>query len=269
MKKNFILILFLFLMKISLPSHASAENILLYFPPDWQEHAIDAKQIADNLSKNSNLTILPLIAKSYPQIFEAFSEKKPVLVYVGSFMQAIFYENKLSFPIAQGINGREFYTSVMLVQANENDDAVAIIKKAGTNIAYSKGASSGESGAKAASNGSAKIEVISHTAAANAVKVGKAKAAFVKDWWWEDNKSKYPTLKKLEYPGVSDKKNADNILSANMYVSSEDIGKISAALNKTKNYFKVSEFRKFDARLLNDTIILMEIGKIDLKKYKW
>ncbi|MBI5206538.1 MAG: PhnD/SsuA/transferrin family substrate-binding protein [Candidatus Firestonebacteria bacterium] len=269
MRKMFLFLLLFAFINMFSPSNAFSEKIILYFPPDWQEHANNAKQITDNLSKNSGLNIQPLIAKSYHQIFDAFSEKNPVLVYIGSFVQAILYERKLSFPIAQGINGREFYTSVMLVQKQESNDAVAIVKNAGVNIAYTKSASSGESGAKAASYGKANIGVISNTAAANAVKVGKAKAAFVKNWWWEDNKNQYPTLKKLDYPGVSDKKNPDNILSANMHVSFEDIGKISSALNKCRDYFKVDEFQKFDARFLTDTLTLMEKAKIDLVNYKW
>lgn len=125
-------------------------------------------------------------------------------------------------PIAQAESRRRFYTSVLIVPAAASDDPVAAVQEAGTAISYVQGASSGESGARAASAGAASVRTNNHEASVNAVKVGRAKAAFVKNWWWEDNKDRFPGMKKLEYPGVSDHQNPDYVLSVNRAVPPED-----------------------------------------------
>ncbi|MEW6088016.1 MAG: PhnD/SsuA/transferrin family substrate-binding protein [bacterium] len=263
------IILFLIIINICFPVAASAEKITIYFPPDWQEKANDAKIIAEKLSENSGLDIKPLIAKSYHQILDAFMEHTPALVYIGSFVQSVLYSRNLSLPLAQGINGKELYTGVLITPASAGNDPVLIVKNAGANIAYAKSTSSGETAAKAASNGIAEIAVISQTAAANAVKVGKAKAAFVKNLWWEDNKNKYSGLKSFNYPRISDIKHPDYIVSANRHLNPKDLEKIMTALKNCKEYFKVNEFKKFDPELLEGTLQLMKKAKIDIENYKW
>lgn len=252
-----------------LPVVALAGDIALFFPPEWQKKPLKAKAIAETLARNSGLDIHPRIAKSYPQILEAFAQGKAVLAYVGSFVQGILYARGLSTLIAQAIDGTEFYTSVLIVPHDAGDDPVAIVKAAGTAVAYALSASSGESGAKAATGGKAAIRTQNHFAAANLIKIGKAKAAFVKNWWWETNKDKYPELKQLDYPGVSDHRHPGNVLSANKSVSLADIDSIKLALQKSTEVFEVTSFSPFDPAVLKPTLDLMKKGGIDPMNYSW
>ncbi|HMK64176.1 MAG TPA: PhnD/SsuA/transferrin family substrate-binding protein, partial [Thermodesulfobacteriota bacterium] len=224
------------------PMAVSAAGLLLYYPPEWSNQAPKAKAIAEALSKESGLEIQPRIAQSYPEMITAFSKKEPVLVYVGSFAQTLLYARGLSTPMLQAVDGKEFYTSIMIAPGAAGSDPVAIAKAAGEAVSYSKGASSGESGAKAATEGRAGIATNNHQAAVNAVKAGKAKCAFVKNWWWEDNKGKFEGMKSFEYPGVSDHKNPDNILSANKSVSDKDVAKIKESVLKMAGVFSVKSF---------------------------
>ena len=251
------------------PIVAAKNNITLYYPPAWKSKASLAKAISKALSKDSGLNIRPRIAKSYPQILEAFIQTKPVLVYVGSFVQAVLYARGLSTPIAQSINGSEFYNSVLIAPKNAGNDPVEVVADAGHAISYTKGSSSGESGAKAASNGKATIGTNSHYAAVNLVKIGKAKAAFVKNLWWQANKGKYSNMKQIHYPGVSDHRHPDYVLSANKATSSKDIIKITHAMKKNGAVLNAKSVVTFEPKLLKPTLDLMKKGKIDPKIYSW
>ena len=90
----------------------------------------------------------------------------------------------------QSVNHEKIHSLAQNAQININ--SAEILAKFPEKIAFAKGASSGESSAKAATSGKASIPVANHGAASNAVKAGKAKAAVVKNWWWESNKKKFP-----------------------------------------------------------------------------
>jgi hypothetical protein len=250
------------------PVLVTAANTLLYYPPEWTDKAPQAKAIAEALSQGSGMVIQPRIAHSYPEIVETFAKNQPLLIYVGSFLQALLHARGL-VPIVQAIDGKEFYTSILIAPSSAGTDPVAIVKNAGSLVSYSKGTSSGESGAKAATGGEAAIATNNHGAAVSAVKLEKAKCAFVKNWWWEGNKAKYEGMNKFDYPGVSDHKNPDNVLSANRLVSSGDIGKLKAAAMKNPEVFQVKTFNEFAPALLAPSLHLMRMGKIDPKTYTW
>lgn len=251
------------------PVLASAAGIVLYFPPEWADRPPQAKAIAEALAKEGGLDIQPRIAQSYPELVAAFPQKEPVLVYVGSFVQALLYARALSSPLMHAIDGKQFYTSILIAPTSSGTDPVAIVKDAGAAVSYSKGTSSGESGAKATTGGKAEIAANNHQAAINAVKAGRAKCAFVKNWWWEGNKGKIDGMNRLEYPGVSDLKHPDNVLSANRAVSPKDISKIKESVVKLSTVFGVQSFSEFDPALLEPTLSLMKKGKIDPQTYTW
>ncbi len=251
------------------PLRIWAADILLYFPPEWKGKGPQAKAIAEALGKGSGQAIEPRIVNSYPQIVQDFARNQPMLVYVGSFAQALLYERGLSAPIVQGVDGKEFYTSILVAPAAAGEDPSAIVAAAGDKVAYTKGASSGESGAKAATAGKAAIATTSHQLAVNAVETGTAKCAFVKNFWWDANKGKFVTLKSFEYPGVSEYKHADNVISANKAVTPEQVAKIKAAAMNLAEVFGVQSFREFDAASLKPTLELMQKAKIDPKTYSW
>lgn len=252
-----------------LPALVFASNIVLYFPPAWKNNPAQAKVIADALGKDSGLSVRPHIAKSYSQILAVFLQDQPVLVYVGSFVQAVLYARGLSTHIAQAINGKEFYTSVLIAPRAAGDDPLVIVTDAGTAIAYTKAASSGESGAQAATEGKAAIGTFSHRAAVNLVKIGKAKAAFVKNWWWQANHSKYPDMQQLNYPGVTDHQHADYVLSANKAVTTPEIAKLKQAIYNNADVFAAEAFMEFNPAALKPTLDLMKKGQINPKTYSW
>lgn len=255
---------------VFLPVLVFASDITLYYPPSWKHNTSQTKAISTALTRDSGLDIRPRITRSYPDILTAFKQNKPVIIYVGSFVQAVLYERGISTPIAQAITGTEFYTSVLIAPLlKARDDPIAIVEDAGVAMAYTKGASSGASGAKAATNGHAVIGTHNHRAAVNLVKAGKAKAAFVKNWWWEAHKSKYSGMKRLDYPGVSDYRHADYILSVNKAVSSENIAKITQAIQVNGIVFHAVSMESFDPLLLKPTLDLMKKGGIDPKTYAW
>jgi ABC-type phosphate/phosphonate transport system substrate-binding protein len=262
------LILF-YIFCLLLPAVAAAADITLYFPPNWKDDAPKAKGIAEAMSRVSGLTIQPRIANSYPEIIEAFAKGQPVLTYAGSFVQAVLHGQGLSSPLLQGVDGRESYTGVFIAPKSSGSDPVKIVKEAGEEIAFSKAASSGESAAMAATGGKAAIPTNSHAAAVNAVKVNKAKGAFVKDWWWEDNKAKYEDMAKFDYPEVSSYKNPDNILSASKSIPTMDMNQIKNAALKNAAAFGVKEFREVSASQLEPSLALMNKGKINPATYKW
>ncbi len=252
-----------------MPILASAADITLLFPPGWKADNAKALAISEALTKTSGLTIRPRIAKTYPTILKEFDTDKPTLVYVGSFVQAVLHARGLSQPLLQGINGKEFYTSVLIAPKSAGSDPEAIVAAAGAAVAYTKGASSGESGAKAATKGKASIATNNHGASLNAVKAGTAKCAFVKIWWWEANKAKYPDMTMYEYPLVSFFPNPDNVLSANKAVTQEEVAKIKAAAKNHSELFGVKSFNDFNPYLLTPSLQLMKLGKMDPKTYAW
>jgi ABC-type phosphate/phosphonate transport system substrate-binding protein len=251
------------------PTLVFASQVTLFFAPSWSAKAEQAKEIADALTKDSGVTVQPRIAKSYNQIMTAFSTNRPVAVYVGSFAQAILIARGYSVPLVQGINGQEFYSAVLVTPKGAGSDPVKVVQACGDSVAYTIGASSGETGAKAATAGRAAIGTNNHGAAVNAVKAGKAKCAFVKSWWWEGNKGNYPEMQKLDYPGISDQKNPDNILSTNKGVPAGEREKLKAAAIKNAKVFGVKKFDSFDQDLLRPSLALMQKGKIDPNTYSW
>ncbi|MEJ1357503.1 MAG: hypothetical protein RPU64_03900 [Candidatus Sedimenticola sp. (ex Thyasira tokunagai)] len=245
----------------------ATDTIDLWFAPAWKAKAIKAKAITNELSHKSGLKIRPRIANSYPQILETFATGKPALVYVGSFVQAIIHARNLGEGMVQARNGKEFYSGVLVYPKGENPST--ILNNSPTKIAYAVGASSGESSAKAATGGQASIPTKNHGATCGAVKVGKAKAGVVKNWWWASNGKRFPELAMYEIPGVSEIKNPDYVLSASKGVSADVKSKIMEAAKAGAGVFGATEMIDFDSATLEFSLSLMERGKIDPKTYRW
>jgi len=253
---------------LSVGSTFAADSLTCWFPPGWKSKAIQAKAITKALSENSGLAIRPRIAKSYPEVLAAFAKDEPNLVYVGSFVQAIIAARKLGTPLAQNVNGKEMYSGILIYPAGQ--DPLAILKNSPAEISYAVGASSGESSAKAATKGKAAIGVANHGAAVNAVKVGKAKAAVVKNWWWAGNANKFPGMKSFEVPGVSLQKNPDNVLTASKAVSADAAEKVkAAALASSAAFGSGAAMLPFESNKLSFSLGLMQQGKIDPLTYSW
>ena len=254
-------------MLIGLAGTAMAGDIACWFPPDWKSKGAQAKQITDALTDKGGVVVVPRIAASYPQILDAFTAGEPCLVYVGSFVQAIIRERGIGVPLVQAVNGKEFYGSWMIVK--EGEDAEAVLRESPEKISFTAGASSGESGAKAATGGKAAVRVANHGAAVNAVKAGAARAAFVKNWWWEANKEKFPGFAARQLPGISDAKNPDNVLTASKGVSEAVRGRISEAAMGLADVFGAQSMRRFDSKTLDFSVGLMHKGGINPKAYNW
>ena len=103
----------------------------------------------------------------------------------------------------------------------------------------------------------------------NAVKAGKAKAAFVKNWWWEANKDKYQDFRMKEIEGVSEKKNPDNLLMASSSTSQEIRDKVTKAALASKEAFGATAMTHFDVAQLAFSLDLMKKGGIDPGTYSW
>ncbi|MEN8178251.1 MAG: PhnD/SsuA/transferrin family substrate-binding protein [Pseudomonadota bacterium] len=245
----------------------AADAIDLWFSPGWKAKATKAKVITTELSSKSGLQIRPRIANSYPQILDTFASGKPALVYVGSFVQAIIRARDLGEGLVQAANGKEFYSGVLVYP--KGGDPAAILSGSPAKLAYAVGASSGESSAKAATDGQAAIPTKNHGATCGAVKAGKAKAGLVKNWWWAGNGKRFPELTMYEIPGVSEARNPDNVLSASTGVSADVKAKISEAAKASKDVFGATEMVDFDPASLDFTLSLMAKGKIDPKTYSW
>jgi ABC-type phosphate/phosphonate transport system substrate-binding protein len=252
-----------------LPSalHAAEGAIICWFPPGWKAKQSAASAIAKSLSEKSGLAIRSQVAESYPQILEAFSSDDPSLVFVGSFVQAVIAARGLGSPLAQSINGKELYSGIMVYP--KGGDPEAILRDSPAEIAYTRGASSGESSAKAATGGEAAIPVKNHGAASQAVVDGQAKAAVVKNWWWEANKGKFPGLAVYKIPGVSIQKNPDNVLTASKAISNKLQAKITAAAVGSQMVFGGDRMVKFDPAKLSFSLELMKKGNIDPLTYTW
>jgi ABC-type phosphate/phosphonate transport system substrate-binding protein len=265
MKKLFITSLTaLFLFSIVAP--ALSADLTCWFPPGWKKKAAQAKTITAALSDKSGVKVKPRIAKSYPDILKAFATDAPNLVYVGSFVQAIIAARGLGTPLAQNVNGKELYGSFMIFPKGK--DPKAILASSPEKIAFARGASSGESGAKAATLGKAKMGTPNHGATAGAVKAGKAAAGFVKNWWWAANKAKFPTLDMYQVPGASDVKNPDNVLTASKAVPADVMAKIKTAAISSPDAFGAKKMADFSGNL-DFSISNMKAGKIDPMTYSW
>jgi len=246
----------------------AADLLTCWFPPDWKAKATQAQAITSALSEKSGIKIRPRIAKSYPEILSAFETSEPNLVYVGSFVQAIINARSLGTPLAQNVNGKEMYSGVLVYP--KGDDPQELLQKNGSLIAYAVGASSGESSAKAATDGKAEVATANHGASCAAIKAGRAKAAVVKNWWWEANSDKYPELAVYEMPGISITKNPDNVLTASKAVPAEMQKKIQdAALVSSAEFGGGGQMMPFSASKLSFSLELMSKGKINPKTYSW
>jgi ABC-type phosphate/phosphonate transport system substrate-binding protein len=246
---------------VSWAAPARAAEVTCWFPPKFS--AETAKRITDTLS-GPGITVLPRIAQSYPELLEAFATKGSNLAYVGSFAQAILAVKKQGVPLVQAIDGKEFYGSWMIYPRGA--DPEAILRDSPTEIAFAKGASSGESGAKAATGGKASLAKASHDAAAEAVKAGKARAAFVKSWWWEANKARFPELALHRVPGISDARHPDNVLTASRSLDPALRAKLQATALASPAAFNARSMRAFDGDL-SFTVMLMRKGRIDPAAY--
>jgi ABC-type phosphate/phosphonate transport system substrate-binding protein len=245
----------------------AADDVTCWFPPSWKNKTDKAKSITDALSKGSGITVNPRIAKSYPQILASFDSADYSLVYVGSFVQAIINARSLGTPLAQSVNGKEMYSGILVYPKGQ--DPKAILSGSPDMIAFALGASSGESSAKAATGGKATLGVANHMAACRAVKAGKAKAAVVKNWWWDGNKGEFPDFESYQIPGVSEKKNPDNVLTASRSLPADMAGKIKEAAMGSKDVFGATEMSSFDPATLEFSLGLMKAGRIDPLTYSW
>lgn len=259
----------IFLVILFFASRASASEIIIIYPPEWSADAARTKAIAEALSQGTGITIRPLIADTYTQLVEAFSQKKPVLGYLGSFAQAVLFSRGLYVPILQGVDGEEFYTSVMIVPESAAGDPFQIIRKAGSEVAYCVGTSSGESGAKAATQGKAALAFSTHEASVNAVITGEAQAAFVKDKWWESKKDEYKGLKCVHYPVISSYRHPARILCANKFVSDQDRSMIKKAALNSEAAFGVKSFNEVQSSIIEQTLALMRKAGINPSTYSW
>lgn len=254
------------LISFTVPTFA-ADTLTIWFPPGYKAKVETAKSITGALSKESGVPIRPRIAKSYPEILAAFEQPSANLVYVGSFVQAIIRSRGLGTPLVQTVNGKEFYSGIMVYPKGQNPQD--ILKNSPEDVAFTVGASSGESSAKAATQGKAKIGVANHGAAVGAVLAGRAKAAVVKNWWWDANKGKYQGVAVYEIPNVSIKKNPDNVLTASNGVSAELQKQLVQAAKSSNSAFKGQEMVDFDSNKLDFSIDLMKKGGIDPTSYSW
>lgn len=251
-----------------LPGLALAGEIPLYFPPDWKEKAAKAKEIAEAMAKSSGLEIKPRVVASNPDILAAFAKGEPAAVYVGSLVSTLIQSRGLGTPLAQGITGKEMYAPV-LIAPQAAASAEAALKEAGDAVSYAKGATSGELGAKAATGGKANVAANNHEAALNAVKAGKAKAAFVKNWWWDGNKEKFAEFKRIDMPGISDTQNPDNVLSVSKGVSADDAAKIKKAAADNAAAFGVTSFKDVTPAVFDSTLGLIKRAGYDAATYTW
>lgn len=257
-------LLLLLLVAVFASVSAYAGDVTCWFPPKFPPD--QAKKITDSLTAKSSVGVKPRVAQNYPEILDAFSDKGDNLVYVGSFVQAMIAAKGLGIPLAQNVNGKEFYGAWMVFPKGQNPEE--ILAKSPSEISYAKGASSGESGAKAATGGKAAIATPNHDASAGAVKAGKAKAGFVKSWWWEANKAKWPELDVYMVPGVSDSKNPDNILTASKSISEELRAKIKSAAMDSAEAFGTKTMAEFTGDL-SFSLDLMKKGGINPATYKF
>lgn len=255
----------IFLGVVFLVTALSAQSMTCWFVPG--SDGVKCKKITDALSNSTGLSITPRVATNYPEIFNSFSEKKGDLVFAGSFTSALLVARGLIIPLIQKIDGKEYYSGILIYPKHE--DPAAILLNSPADISYAIGASSGESSAKAATGGKASVGVKDHIAAVNALKAGKTKAAFVKDAWWDANKDNFPEFSAYKIPGISEKKNPDNILSVSATVKPEIQEKIINGATASKEAFGATSMEKVDPSKIQFSLELMRKGGIDPKTYSF
>ncbi len=245
----------------------ASEPVDLWFPPSWQNRGRQAATIAETLSENSGVPIRARVADNYPEILDAFQSDDPAMVFAGSFIQTIIHQRRLGRVLLQSVDGREFYSGVMIHPAGKNPEA--ILRETPAAVAFAVAASSGESSAKAATNGKANVPVDSHAAAAEAVQSGKAKAAFVKNWWWEDHRGSFRGLSMTEIPEVSEMKNPDNLLAASNRVPPDAVSAVVQAALTEDRLFGGQKLVISKLSDLMFSINLMREAKINPATYDW
>ena len=262
-----------FLLAIACLGHTSVAwatepDIHLWLTPAWKAHPEEATALANALSEKVGLQIIPRIANSYPEILRALTEKEPELAYVGSMVQAVLFARKLAVPLFQAMDGKQLYGGVMIYTKGESPQS--ILKNNPDGVAYTLGTAAGEVCAKAATGGLAsKGGMVDFKAAADSVNLGMAKAAFVKDSWWDDNKMDYPKLDSYRVPEISEAKNPDNVMVASKFVSPEIKSMIMGAAIASPELFKAELIVPFDSSSLDFTLELMEKAGIDPQTYSW
>jgi len=267
MKHRVVMLLVLVLVGLPAVQALAADRINCWFPPDWKSKTEKAQAITQVLSEGTGLTVHPVIAGSYPEILSAFATDQPNLVYVGSFCQAIIKARGLGTALVQSQNGKELYSGILVYPAGQ--DPQQLLREHPAEIAYAVGASSGESTAKAATAGQAAVSTPNHGASCAAVKDGKARAAVVKNWWWEANRERFPGLAAYEIPRYSRIGNPDNVLTASNAVPRELQEKLVVAAMHNNQAFDARQVRMFDPGTLQFSLWLMEQGKIDPLSYAW
>lgn len=267
MKRLMVVGMVLALLGLPMAQALASGGIDCWFPPGWQGKTVQAETITKELSSETGIVIRPRIAGSYPEILTAFASDDKNLVYVGSFVQAVINARGLGTGLVQSQNGKELYSGILIYPTGQ--DPAAILRDSPTEIAYAIGASSGESTAKAATKGQAKVARASHAASCQAILDGKAKAAAVKNWWWEANKEKYPGFSSYEIPSITYLGNPDNVLTASNAVPQAVREKLIVAAMKHPEVFKADKVQLFDNNKLRFSLWLMEQGKIDPLSYTW
>lgn len=267
MKRLMVVGIVLTLLGLPVTQALASGGINCWFPPGWQGKTDQAEAITQALSSETGIKIEPRIAGSYPEILTAFSGDEKNLVYVGSFVQAIINARGLGTGLVQSQNGKELYSGVLIYPTGQ--DPEAILRDYPTEIAYAIGASSGESTAKAATKGQAQVARGSHAASCQAVLDGKAKAAAVKNWWWEANHEKYPGFSSYDIPAITFLGNPDNVLTASNAVPQAVREKLIVAAMKRQDVFNADKVQLFDNNKLRFSLWLMEQGKIDPLSYTW
>jgi len=246
----------------------AVDGLLCWFPPAWKDRPEQATAIAGMLGKGSGLAVEARIASTYAEILDAFVGKGQHLVYAGSFVQAVIVARDLGTPLAQVVDGKEMYSCVLILPRGV--DPQAVLEKYPTRIAFTAGASSGESCAKAATGGRAELGVASHGAALASLLAGEAKGAMVKNTWWESIQALHPGLVAHTLPELSIALNPDNILSVSSAVPEAWRQRIIQAAREGVAVFAPgSSLRSFDAGQLNFSLGLMRKGKIDPLTYRW
>ncbi len=242
-----------------------AQELACWFVPGFDP--AKAIVITEALSQGSGIRLKLKLAATYPEMFAALADKQEALVYAGSFAAALLTARGLAVPMAQKIDGKELYSGVLVFPKGENP--VALLRDFPKEISYAVGASSGESCAKAATGGMAMIGVREHAVALAAVKVGKAKAAMVKNLWWESNKKSYPDYEMYEVPEISLPRNPDNILMASSSISDTNRSTFTKVAIASAKAFNANEMKPLDAKDLDFPLALMQKGGIDPKTYSW
>lgn len=262
-----IYVLLVFLPSTAVSLAAEPNSITCWFPPGWIAKEQEAQAITDALSEKSGLRIKARVAEKYSLILAAFDSPEQVMTYVGSFVQVVINFRNMGTALVQVINGEEFYSGIMIYPAGQAP--LEILKNNPEQVAYTVAASSGESCAKAATFGRAAIEMPFHLQAAAAVKTGKAKAAFVKNWWWQKNKHAFPGLLSYELPRISEQKNPDYILTVSKSVPDNISKRIKQAALDNPEIFGGSNVVPFDPGSLIFSFELMNKGRIDPLTYKF